>query len=173
VTGVPRQYNIIELIPNHEDVSIQLNVRKDISQYGYDIPQWAQSSIGTNSLPVYKRTIHLAKPQIEYVVEEIDRIVRLDNNYGNACMRLKVIGLDNKLVLKYFDSYIPKVNDPNLLKVLLKKPVTIIQYMTALDAAVSVKDKKWIAELQVFKEHFQSEANPYVRDLENKAKYML
>lgn len=172
VTGVPRQYNIIEISLNHEDVVIQLNVRKDHSQYGYDIPQWTKSPIGIMNLLQYRHEIQIEKPQIEYIVEDIDKKVRLTKNYGDACLRLMATGLDNELILRYFDNYISKVCDNNLLKTILKKPLTITQYMTVLDAAVTAKDKDWIIDI-LSNEQFQDETNPYVRELKEKAKKIM
>lgn len=171
VTGVPRQYNIIEISLDHEDVVIQLNVRKDHSQYGYDIPQWTKSPIGIMNLLQYKHEIQIEKPQIEYIIEDIDKKVRLTNNYENACLRLMAIGLDNDLILKYFDNYISKVHDNKLLKT-IKKPQTITQYMTVLDAAVTAKDKDWIADILSIGQ-FHDETNPYVRELKEKAKKIM
>ncbi len=102
VTGVPRQYNIIELSLNQENVIIQLNVRKDHSQYSYDIPQWIQSPIGITNLPQYRHEIQIERPRIEYIIEDIDNNVRHTNNYEDACQKLIAIGLDNELVLNFF-----------------------------------------------------------------------
>lgn len=170
VTGIPRQYNLIE-ISFHKDVTIQLNVRKDHSQNDYDIPLWIQSSIGMKNLPYYTHKIHVENPQIEYIIEDIDKKVHLTNDYENACVKLMETGLDNELALKYFDSYISKVNNNELLKCLLKKPLTTIQYMTALDAAISTRDKDWITDI-LSNEQFKK-SNPYVTELEEKAKKII
>lgn len=172
VTGVPRQYNVIELNFNDEEVNLKLNVRKDNSQYGYEIPQWIQSPIGIKSLPYYEHRLSVEKPQIEYLVEDIDRMVRQRNDYGEACLRLLDFGLENVLALKYFDSYISKVDDKNLLKYLLRKPLNIPQYMTALDAAVEMRDRNWIEEL-INDEKFKNESNPYLNELREQANIMM
>lgn len=172
VTGVPRQYNVIELKFNDEEVNLKLNVRKDNSQYGYEIPQWILSPIGIKSLPYYEHRLFVEKPQIAYLVEDIDRIVRYSNNYGEACLRLMDLGLENELALKYFDSYIAKVDDKDLLKYLLRKPLTIPQYMTALDAAVEQRDRNWIEGL-LNDEKFKNESNPYLNELREQANKMM
>lgn len=169
VSGVARQYNIIEVSLKSDNAVIRLNVRKDYSQYGYDIPQWIQSPIGIMGLPYYNHEIKINKPKIEYIVEDIDQQVRLTENYSLACIKLKEIGLDNDLVLKYFDSYISKVEDNKLLKNMLKPPLTIIQYMVALNAAVSCKDADWITYL-LSEVQIQAKSNSYVKELEDKAK---
>ena len=92
VTGVPRQYNVIEMNFRDEEVKLKLNIRKDNSQYGYDIPQWILSPIGIKSMPYYEHTLHVEKTQIEYLVEDIDRKVREHVNYGEACLRLMDFG---------------------------------------------------------------------------------
>lgn len=120
----------------------------------------------------YRHEIQIEKPQIEYIVEDIDKKVRLTKNYGDACLRLMATGLDNELILRYFDNYISKVCDNNLLKTILKKPLTITQYMTVLDAAVTAKDKDWIIDI-LSNEQFQDETNPYVRELKEKAKKIM
>ena len=172
VTGVPRQYNIINVDIADEDVTLRLNVRKDNSKYGYDIPEWIVSTIGINSLPYYEHTLHIEKPQIEYVVEDIERMVQENGNYEVACIRLKEAGLEKPIVLKYFDSYIPKVQDVKLLKHLLLRPSTMAQYVTALDTAVNVKDKEWIRSLLGF-EAFQNDIPVYVRELLDQAKKII
>ena len=168
VTGVPRQYNVIEINIRNEEVKLKLNVRKDNSQYGYDIPQWILSPIGIKSLPYYEHTLHVEKAQIEYIVEDIDRKVRERGNYGEACLRLMEFGLNNELALKYFDNYISKVDNPKLLKELLGNPVTISQYMTALDAAVELGDKDWIKVL-MYNERFKNETSVYLSELRDRA----
>lgn len=120
-------------------------------------------------LPYYNHEIKINKPKIEYIVEDIDQQVRLTKNYSLACIKLKEIGLDNDLVLKYFDSYISKVEDNKLLKNMLKPPLTIIQYMVALNAAVSCKDADWITYL-LSEVQIQDKSNSYVKELEDKAK---
>ena len=172
VTGVPRQYNVIEMNFRDEEVKLKLNIRKDNSQYGYDIPQWILSPIGIKSMPYYEHTLHVEKTQIEYLVEDIDRKVRERGNYGEACLRLMEFGLDNELALKYFDNYISKVDAPQLLKKLLRTPITISQYMTALDAAVGMRDKEWIKEL-LNNDKFKYETNAYLSELREQANKMI
>ena len=172
VTGVPRQYNVIGVEFNDEEVAIQLNVRKDNSQYGYDIPQWMQSPIGINNLQYYEHKLRIEKPKVEYIVEDIEKMVMQTNNFEMACIRLKEVGLDNELALKYFDSYISKINDKGVLKHLLSKPSTISQFMTALDAAVTDKDKVWIAEL-LSENKFLAVNNAYIKELLEQAKKMI
>jgi predicted phosphodiesterase len=172
VTGVPRQYNVIELEFDEELIKLQLNVRKDISQYGYDIPQWQLSSIGIKDLPKYIHTLQIEKPQIEYIIEEIDELVKKTGNYEEACDRLFNIGFDNDMVLKYFDSYVSMINDVNVLKRLLQNPVTLPQYMTALDAAVSCKDSKWLKRL-LNNEKYKDEKYPLVVELRRRAQQMV
>ena len=99
-------------------------------------------------------------------------MVRNTNNYDLACVRLKETGLDNDLVLKYFDNYISKVNDKALLKELLIIPRTSVQYMAALDSAVSSKDKEWILSLLKLVE-FQTNATPYVKELLEQAQKLI
>ena len=172
VTGVPRQYNVIEMNFRDEEVKLKLNVRKDNSQYGYDIPQWILSPIGMKSLPYYEHTLNVEKPKIEYMVADLDKAVRECGNYGEACLRLMEFGLDDELALKYFDSYISKVDDSKLLKELLRNPVTISQYVTALDAAVSLRDKDWLKGLMQ-NEQFANEKSPYLSELKEKANKMI
>ena len=172
VTGVPRQYNVIGVEFDSNKVTLQLNVRKDNSQYGYDIPQWMQSPIGIKNLPNYKHELHIERPKIEYVVEDIEKMVMNTQNYDRACVRLKEAGLDYELALKFFDNYISKVNDKALLKQLLVTPKTSVQYMTALDTAVSSKDKEWLLTLLKFDE-FQTDATPYVKELLEQAKKLI
>ena len=172
VTGVPRQYNVIEMNFRDEEVKLKLNVRKDNSQYGYDIPQWILSPIGMKSLPYYEHTLNVEKPKIEYLVADLDKTVRERGDYGEACLRLMEFGLDNELALKYFDSFISKVDNPKLLKELLRNPVTISQYMTALDAAVSLKDIDWIKGLMQ-NEQFVNEKSPYLSELKEQANKMI
>ena len=172
VTGVPRQYNIIGVDMADEEVTVRLNVRKDNSQYGYDIPQWIQSPVGMRNLPFFEHKLRIEKPKIEYVLEDIERTVQVTNNYELACMRLREAGLENDLVLKYFDNYVSKVNDKELLRYLLAKPMTKTQFMTALDAAVDKKDKEWIQSLLDYKE-YQADASAYVRELLVKAEKMI
>ena len=172
VTGVPRQYNVIEMNFNDEKVKLKLNVRKDNSQYGYDIPQWVSSPIGIKCLPYFEHTLYMEKPQIEYVVEDVEKKVKSDGNYGEACLRLMEFGLENELALKYFDNYVSKVDDKNLLRSLLREPLTITQYMTALDAAVELKDKHWMKELMI-DERFKNEQNPYLNELRKQVNKMI
>lgn len=172
VTGVPRQYNIIGVEMADDEVTVRLNVRKDNSQYGYDIPQWISSPIGMNNLPYFEYKLHKEKPRIEYVVEDIERMVQKTGNYEVACMRLKDVGLENDIVLKYFDNYISKVRDVELLRHLLEKPRTAVQFVTALDAAVNRKDKEWIKELLALEE-FQNGAPLYVKELLDQANKMI
>lgn len=172
VTGVPRQYNVIEINFKDEEVTLRLNVRKDNSQYGYDIPQWIQSPIGMKSLPYYEHTLNVEIPQIEYVVADIEKNVKERGNFGEACMRLMELGLENEIALKYFDSYLPKVDDKNLLRELLRSPLTISQYMTALDAAVEMKDNDWIKAL-LSNERFKGETNAYLNELRGQANKMI
>lgn len=171
-TGVPRQYNLIEMNFGDDEVKLKLNVRKDNSQYGYDIPQWILSPIGARSLPCYEHTLQIEKAQIEYLVEELDGMVRESDNYVEACLRLAEYGLENELALKYFDSYISKVNDKEQLKKLLRNPNTISQYMTAFDAAVGLKDKDWIKEL-MNNERFKNERSAYLSELREKANKLI
>lgn len=172
VTGVPRQYNVVGVEFDNEEVTVQLNVRKDNSQYGYDIPQWMQSPIGIKNLPNYEHKLRIEKPKIEYVVEDIEKMVMNTQNYDLACVRLKGTGLDNELVLKYFDNYISKVNDKALLKKLIIEPRTSVQYLTALDTAVSNKDKEWTLALLKLVE-FQTNTSPYVKELLKQAKKLI
>ena len=172
VTGVPRQYNIININMENDEVTVQLNVRKDNSQYGYDIPQWITSPIGMRNLPFFEHKILIEKPKIEYILDDIEKMLKATNNYEVACRRLKEAGLENELVLKYFDSYISKVDDIEVLRILLEKPRTITQYMTALDAAVKGKDKEWIRTLMTYEE-FQKNAPGYVQELLNQANKMI
>lgn len=172
VTGVPRQYNVIELNFRDEEVKLKLNVRKDNSQYGYDIPQWIQSPIGIKSLPFYEHELHTEKPQIEYIVEDVEKMVKEKNNYAEACRRLLEFGLDKDLALKYFDSYISRIDDPGMLKDLLWNPFTLSQYMTALDAAVGSRDKDWIKSL-MNNEKFKNETNAFLNELKEKANKMI
>ena len=168
VTGVPRQYNVIGVTMENEEVTLQLHVRKDNSQYGFEIPQWIESPIGMNNLHMYEHKVRLEKPQIEYVVEDIEKQLRQTNNYEVACMRLYDIGLDDDLALKYFDSYITRIEDKNLLRHLLGNPRTLVQYMTALDAAISDRDKEWARSL--LQSNLFSEINsPYLKELREQA----
>lgn len=171
VTGVPRQYNIIGVTIENDEATLQLHVRKDNSQYGYDIPQWIQSPIGMKNLPLYEHKLHIEKAQIEYLVEDIEKMVKQTNNFEVACIRLKELGLENEIVLKYFDSYIPKVEDKELVKHLLRRPRTIAQYMTALDTAVNLKDKNWAMSLLQM-EQFRDSTNPYLNELKKQVEKM-
>ncbi len=99
-------------------------------------------------------------------------MVRECNDYGEACLRLMEFGLEDELALKYFDSYIAKVDDKDLLKYLLRKPLTIPQYMTALDSAVEQRDRNWIEEL-INDEKFKNESNPYLNELREQANKMM
>ena len=172
VTGVPRQYNIIGVDMSDDEVNVRLNVRKDSSQYGYDIPQWMTSPIGMSNLPFFEYKLHIEKPQLEYVLEDIERMVQSTNNYEVACVRLQEAGLENEVVLKYFDSYISKVSDTELLRNLLAKPRTMTQFMTALDAALNGKDKEWLKSLLACEE-YQVNAPAYVKELLEQAKKMI
>ena len=172
VTGVPRQYNVIEMTFNKEDVTLELNVRKDNSQYGYDIPQWIQQPIGIKSLPKYSHRLQVEMPKIEYIVADIDKMVKQTGDFGTACQRLLEIGLDNELALKYFDSYISKVTDKSLIKALLTNPLTMSHYMTALDTAISLRDVEWIKVL-IINVKFTSESNPYLNELRDLANKMI
>lgn len=172
VTGVPRQYNIIGVDMADDEVNVRLNVRKDNSQYGYDIPQWIASPIGMMNLAFFDYKLHIEKPHLEYVLEDIERMAQSTNDYGAACMRLQEAGLENEFVQKYFDSYISKVSDVELLRNLLAKPRTMTQFMTALDAALNGKDKDWLKSLLTCEE-YQVNAPAYVRELLEQAKKMI
>ena len=50
--------------------------------------------------------------------------------------------------------------------------MTSVQYMTALDTAVSSKDREWILTLLKFDE-FQTNATPYVKELLEQAKKLI
>ena len=76
------------------------------------------------------------------------------------------------MALKYFDNYISKVDAPQLLKKLLSPPITISQYMTALDAAVGMRDKEWIKEL-LNNDKFKYETNAYLSELREQANKMI
>lgn len=172
VTGVPRQYNIVGVDMADEEVTVRLNVRKDDSKYGYEIPEWKLSPIGMRNLLYYEHKLRIEKPQLEYVVEDIEKMVQKTGHYEVACMRLKEAGLENPVVLKYFDSYISKVKDVELLRNLLKRPGTITQYVTALDAAINAKDKEWIMALQGYEE-FQESSPAYVKEMLEQAKKII
>ena len=117
---------------------------------------------------MYEHKLTIQKPRIEFIVENIERMVHQTNNYEVACLRLNEIGLDNELVTKYFDSYISKVKDTELLKQLLRRPMTMVQYMTALDTAVTEKDKDWVNSL-MHNELFRDLNHPYLKELIEKA----
>ena len=114
----------------------------------------------------------MEKAQIEYLVEDIDREVREHGKYGEACIRLMEFGLDDELALKYFDNYVSKLDDPKLLKELLRNPITISQYMTALDAAVRLRDKEWIKDL-MNNEQFKNESSAYLSELREQANKLI
>lgn len=171
VTGIPRQYNIIEMTHEGDKVTLQLNIRKDSSQYGYDIPQWTESQIGRKNLHKYMRELQVNRPQIEYLLADIDRMAKTTKDYAEACRRLYDIGLEDELVLRYYDNYISQVDDANFLKTMLQRPMTIIQYMKALDAAIEIKDKVWIRNL-LSNELFKDDRTPYILELKKKAQMM-
>lgn len=169
VTGVPRQYNIIELNQKDDVVQMRLHIRKDNSQYGYEIPQWILSPIGMKNLSCYEHELHVEKEKVEYIVTDIEAKVRNNGDYIEACKRLLECGLDNELVLRYFDSYVIKIDDKCALRELLWRPITMPQYMTALDTAVAAKDREWMANLLAIEE-FDS---PFIRELKGQAKKLL
>ncbi len=166
VTGVPRQYNIIELNQKDDVAKMRLHVRKDNSQYGYEIPHWILSPIGMKNLPYYEHDLLIEKARVEYVVADVETLVRDKGDYIEACKRLLEYGLDNELVLRYFDNYVSKIDDKDELRELLWKPITTPQYMTALDTAVTAKDREWVVNLLKIEEF----DNPYIRELKEQAK---
>ena len=166
--GIPRQYNIIEMTYEDKKVSLRLNIRKDISQYGYDIPHWSESAIGRRNLPRYERVLQLEEFRLENVLADIDSMARTSKDYAEACRMLHDLGMEDELVQRYFDSYLPHVTDIELLKMLLQCPMTTIQYMKALDVAIESKDKDWIFSL-LGNECFKDERNPYIGELKEKA----
>ena len=168
VTGVPRQYNVIDLSLKGKDVALHLHVRKDNSRDGYDIPHWIQSPIGINSLPQYDHSFVVDDIQLEYLVSDIDTMVKNSGNYEEACERLLGLGLENEIVLKYFDSYVSMIGNTLTLKRLLANPVSVTQYMVALDSAVINKDVEWIKRLLEI-DCFKDCTELYVRDLRAKA----
>lgn len=169
VTGIPRQYNIIELNQKDDVAKMRLHVRKDNSQYGYDIPQWILSPIGMKHLSCYNHELLIEKAQVEYVVADIEAMVKNNGDYLEACKRLLEYGLDNELALRYFDSYVSKIDNKGELRELLWRPITMPQYMTALDTAVAAKDKEWVVNLLALEE-FDS---PFIRELKVQAKKLL
>lgn len=164
VTGVPRQYNIIELDMAEQNVILNLNVRKDVSEYAYAIPSWQVSPIGMGNLESFSYPIKLHPQDLDYCLTDIEETLSKDGDYAKACYRLKAYGLDNVRVSKYFENYIANVKDDTLLLQLLECPTSVTQYMYALNAATTLHEKGTIRRLLGMKQYADLNT-PFIEDL--------
>jgi hypothetical protein len=168
VTGVPRQYNVIEVDRIDSNIMLTLNVRKDVSQYGYAIPSWQTSPIGTGNLDRFSYPVKLHPVDLDYCLADIEEVLSRNGDYGEACFRLKHLGLEDIRTLKYFESYLAHIKDDSLLLRLLESPTSVTQYMYALNAAMTLHDRDSIRRLLRMEQYAKMHA-PFVEELVKKA----
>ena len=146
VTGCPRQYNLLSLKFEADEVSLKLRVRKDLTNY--DIPSWCESQISNSTLTEYNETIKLSTLKPEVFISEVNEYVQNSQNYEWGIENImKFADLDKVTCLKFADSYFSKVSDPDFVLEHIIQPETDDQFVYLLRAAVEKREKSIINRL--------------------------
>jgi hypothetical protein len=140
-SGVSRQYNVLDVCMEDCKAKITIHVRKDCSQYCYDIPVWRAGNIGYSSMTDISFDINLSQFDISYNISKIDEETQLTKDYKKACMALKNIGFDNLIASKCFDSYIKYIDDYRFIIDCIKDPRSVSQCLAVLEAAIELRNK--------------------------------
>ena len=109
--GYKRQYNIITLNIENGNANVSINVREDINTtVGAAIPYWKRKLIyyDNNTINLDVKLKHL---NIDSILMQIDRQVRIDGDYKKACDKLLEIGIDGEMKRGIFLLYLKEVKD--------------------------------------------------------------
>lgn len=110
-TGCKRQYNIITINIENGNADVSINVREDINQVvGAAIPYWKRKLVYCENNAI-TLNVKLKYLNVDSLLRQIDRDVRKDGDYKNACERLLEIGIDGELERGLFMSYLKEVKD--------------------------------------------------------------
>lgn len=146
VTGCPRQYNLISLNYGADEVILKLRVRKD--QTNYEIPSWCESQISNSTLTEYNETIKLSTLKPEVFINEVNDYVQNTQDFKWGVENvMKFADLDRATCLKFADSYLSKVSDPDFVMEHIIQPETDNQFVYLLRAAIEKREKSVIYRL--------------------------
>lgn len=146
-TGVPRQYGLLSLKYSQNEVSLELHVRKDPTNYA--IPSWRESQIGTSSLTVFKEDIPLSDFQLEPFISAIDNHVQNTNDYEWGYLRIHdYMEIDRSVCTVFSDNYLSKITNSDFVIGNVSNPQTDTQFECLLRAAIDKKEMSIINRLK-------------------------
>ncbi|MCQ2351591.1 MAG: metallophosphoesterase [Paludibacteraceae bacterium] len=137
--GQKRQFNVIEIDMNRQNAHLTVHCREDKSN-NYEIPEWGVKHIGSGSVPNFQMNIKLNTPQKETIMDEIDKKVRSTGDYYSGCLTLKKEGLRDEYFCKYFDEYLQKLSNEEIINIVGDTPISEVQYICVLNANVELKN---------------------------------
>ena len=149
--GNNRQYNLIEIVNNDENSSIEvtLNVREKTDSSPLDNPIWTAGRIDSKNVSHY--TLEIEKPlssDITGTFIEIEKFM-YDKNYKDAKAALLTLDIKDAFVRKFLAECILQTEDFNLAIKVFSEPQTDEESIAVLNAAIQIGNKgqmKAIAE---------------------------
>lgn len=148
-----RQYNLISVKMNGQQVRIEVRTRKDQSEGQYQIPSWGHSNIGNSNHDVVVKELSLPKPNetpINELINELDVKTRTSGDFLQGIRELVTMREKNEIVEHYIDDYIVNLKPENCFEVLdiLGEIRSQRQAMYLLGAAKTLRDKKLLEHLK-------------------------
>lgn len=136
-TGYSRQYNLITINNDNGLARLCINARSD-QQPDYDIPQWAQGTIGNKGRQSYPKEIRLYTPTKEELLMRVDDKARKTGDYNEAVKELIALGNEIPRYNEYLDEYLSKSNisSEEILNILIK-PSSETQALMLIEAALN------------------------------------
>jgi predicted phosphodiesterase len=139
--GTKRQYNILEICRDKNDIDLTLYSREDKSRGLYSIPSWGEGRIGDGSSS--KWTIHLISPQkatldsrIDYVMQETEK----RNDFKWGIDNLLKLDFENITVRKILLDYMERINDYESIYYYFNNSTNNIEAISAMNAAEQLND---------------------------------
>lgn len=166
-SGLPRQYNLITILRDFNEIKLAIRVREDRSVDSYDIPNWQPYIHGETKKSVFEYKIEVALPSFENQIREAEKEAKENRNYEAACLKLKRAGLKNPIALALYDEYIGHLEANQIIHIIEDVPMNEKQYTYLLSAAVEVHDAILINKLLSIE--FLKFQTPLNKDIREKA----
>lgn len=126
--GINRQYNVITIDKGNGSAEIEISVREDINP-----DKSSTSPHFVSKMEAIKYHIDLKKQNVEDVIKRIDADARTTGNYKDAAIILLDNYADNSFAQKAIDSYLLKLSNEDIVKV-LHNPTTFDRIMLLISA---------------------------------------
>jgi hypothetical protein len=171
--GSKRQYNIIEIDKDANNILIKVHSREDHSCALFEIPSWSEGNIANTLQSKFDIKLPLIhKPDINHSIDYILKEVEESGDYKFACNKLEALGVDNLIVRSFLLDFMNLTESYEKIAEVFVEPLNSKEAVCVLNAVLEMGDIERMKKI-ISSEYIKTCDDPSVKELKQKVIYKI